>query len=140
VAASVLSAIAVALMPNNFRVGGAVNWILYFIFAPLPVLAGVPLAYLVALDPYAGLPPTAMVVIVSVLWIYLIMPAVLPDFQADTFVATLVPSVLIGAGLFIGGIATNSFPNGLLLGTTDDQKVFIDRSAGLDLYGTKGEE
>lgn len=133
--AAVLALAGVMSLPTNFRVNGPVNYLLFTLFAPVPVIVGVPLADLVALDPYAALPPVGMTVIVALPWVYLILPALLPDFQVDSFTSALVPSVLVGGGLFIGGMLTNSFPNGLLLGETDSNKVFLDRSAGTDLMG-----
>jgi hypothetical protein len=81
-----------------------------------------------------------MTVILALPWIYLIMPALLPDFQVDSFTSALTPAALIGGGLFIGGIATDAFPNGLLLGDTDKTAVFEGKSAGLDLQGPDGSE
>ncbi|MBI1290908.1 hypothetical protein GC173_06640 [bacterium] len=139
-AAAVLAIAGVASLQGNFRVNGAANWILLFVFAPLPVLVGVPLAGLVALDPYAALPPVAMATILALPWIYLILPSLLPDFQVDSFTSALVPAALVGGGLFIGGLVTQSFPNGLLLGDTDSKAVFEGRSAGLDLSAPNGNE
>jgi hypothetical protein len=138
-AGAVLALAGVASLPTNFRVDGPMNWLLFTLLAPAPMLAAVTLADFVALDAQAALPPVAMAVILALPWIYFFLPTMLPDFQVDSFGAALVPAMMIGGGLFIGGLVTNSFPNGLLLGHTDSQNVFVGRSAGTDLVG-KGED
>ena len=128
-AGAVLSCAAIAAMQSSFRVGGAPSWILLVVLIPLPLFAARPLAGLVMLDPNAALPVVGIGVALSVLWIHIVLPAAIPDFQASTLSATCVPAVCLGLGLFIAGATTQTFTS-LTFG---HEEAVFDKGAGLDL-------
>jgi hypothetical protein len=137
VAGLVLLGAAFAALPKQFRLDGAASWMIVLLLGPLPVLVGVPLASAVALSPYAALPPAALSGLVGLLWVHFVLPALAPDFQTDSFVSSCIPSFLIAAAVFVGGVGANTWTEGYGLGSTDDQNVFMDRSAGTDLYNSQ---
>jgi len=131
---AVLVGIIAASMKNQFRVEGVASWLALALFAPVPVLLGKPLAGLVALPTEAALPSVGVTVVLAVLWIHLILPALLPDFQVNALSASCVPAVCLGLAVLVSGMALGEFPQGI--GVGQQQAIFEGRSAGLDLGGT----
>ncbi|CAN5461260.1 hypothetical protein BH09SUM1_BH09SUM1_24190 [soil metagenome] len=129
VSAAILVTICMAVMRGSFRVSGAPSWILLALLAPLPVLVGIPIAGLTALNTEAALPATGISIVAGLIWIHFILPALVPDYSPGNFGASCLPAVLIGAAVMIGGVAGNTFPQGMGLG--HETSTFEGKSAGV---------
>lgn len=97
----ILTGIAAAALPNSYRLRGIGNWSAFLLLAGIPPLLAVPLTGLVLLNPNAAIPPAGMAVVIGIFWFHTVLPAVIPDFQTESFPASGLLAVL-GGGAFYG--------------------------------------
>ncbi len=130
--AGLLAGVAtVAVLRTAFRVGSAGNWFLLAVLLPLPILAAVPLTSIVFLPTEAALPSVGMTIVVGFFVIHWLFPALLPDFQTDSFSASAFLALILGLVLMAVGLVMGEFPEGLI---TDPMDPFATTGPGLDEF------
>lgn len=127
VAGAVLTLIGALILRQNVRVNGPTSWLLLILLAPLPVLVSWNLTGLAMLTTSYALPTIGMTVILGVITVHWLLPAIIPDFQTDSFAASGCLAVMLGISVMIGGQVAGQF-DGFF---PQNEEVLFDRTADL---------
>ncbi|MCC7390942.1 hypothetical protein IT571_01120 [Candidatus Sumerlaeota bacterium] len=118
-ASALVAIIVAAIFKTRIRVIGAPSWLLLAILAPIPTLAAKPLVAAVGLPATNALPVTALAVFLCLFVVHWVLPAILPDFQTESFPVSMLMAFCIGLVVMGTGFATKDFDS--MMGTQTEE-------------------
>jgi hypothetical protein len=101
--------IAGLVMRNQLRIHGFLSWVLYLGLGPLGGIAALPIIDLFGVGKYV-LPLLVVAMALSALFIRFLLPGIAPDFQTESFGATMMLGLLVALSVSTVGYTTREVP------------------------------